>query len=194
MPENQTIVTEPLTPERWQDFETVMGPKGGCGGCWCMLWRLRKKDHDRGIGEGNRAAMQTIVAAGEVPGLLAYEDGQPIGWLSLAPRERFVRLETSRVLKPVDEQPVWSVSCFLVAKSRRSRGVGELLLRAACGFAAERGAKVLEGYPIEPSKRPYPATYAWTGFAEVFRRAGFEEVARRSPTRPIMRRVLVGKA
>ena len=182
--------TQPLTPERWPDFETVMGPRGGCGGCWCMLWRRRKADYDKRIGDGNREDIRAIVEGGEEPGLLAYQNDRPVGWISLAPRERFVRLETSRVLKPVDDQPVWSVSCFLVAKDCRNRGVAEALLRAACVFASQRGASILEGYPIEPSKRPYPAAYAWTGFASVFRRAGFEEVARRSDTRPIMRKRL----
>ena len=182
--------TQPLTPERWPDFETVMGPKGGCGGCWCMLWRRRKADYDKRVGEGNREDIRAIVEDGGEPGLLAYESDRPVGWISLAPRERFVRLESSRVLKPVDDQPVWSISCFLVAKDCRNRGVAEALLRAACAFASQRGASVLEGYPIEPGKRPYPAAYAWTGFASVFRRAGFEEVARRSETRPIMRKRL----
>ena len=182
--------TQPLTPERWRDFETVMGPKGGCGGCWCMLWRRRKTDYDKRVGDGNREDIRAIVEGGQEPGLLAYESDRPVGWISLAPRERFVRLETSRVLKPVDDQPVWSISCFLVVRDCRNRGVAEALLRAACAFASQRGASILEGYPIEPSKRPDPAAYAWTGFASVFRRAGFEEVARRSETRPIMRKRL----
>ena len=182
--------TQPLTPERWPDFETVMGPKGGCGGCWCMLWRRRKANYDKRVGDGNRDDIRAIVEGGEEPGLLAYESDRPVGWISLAPRERFVRLESSRVLKPVDDQPVWSISCFLVAKDCRNRGVAEALLRAACAFANQRGASILEGYPIEPGKRPYPTAYAWTGFASVFRRAGFEEVARRSETRPIMRKRL----
>lgn len=184
------LATSPLTPERWPDFETVMGPKGGCGGCWCMLWRRRKADYDKSVGDGNREDIRAIVEGGEEPGLLAYENDRPVGWISLAPRERFVRLETSRVLKPVDDRPVWSVSCFLVAKDCRNRGVAEALLRGACTFARQRGASILEGYPIEPKTRPYPAAYAWTGFASVFRRASFEEVARRSDTRPIMRKRL----
>lgn len=185
-----SFAVHPLTAQRWADFESVMGPKGGCGGCWCMLWRRRKADFDKRVGDGNRQDIRTIVESGEEPGLLAYEDERAIGWISLGPRERFVRLETSRVLKPVDEEPVWSVSCFLVAKACRNNGVAESLLRAACDFAGARGADILEGYPIEPKTRPYPTTYAWTGFASVFRRAGFQEVARRSETRPIMRKHL----
>lgn len=57
--------TQPLTPERWPDFETVMGPKGGCGGCWCMLWRRRKADYDKRVGDGNRDDIRAIVEGGE---------------------------------------------------------------------------------------------------------------------------------
>jgi GNAT superfamily N-acetyltransferase len=181
---------EPLTPDRWTDFEAVMGPRGGCGGCWCMLWRLRKRDYDTMSGDDNRQAIRAITEAGPPPGLLAYDGERTVGWVSVAPRAEFPRLETSRVLKPVDDQPVWSISCFLVAKSHRRRGVAVALLEQACAFARNQGARIVEGYPIAPSKKPYPDTYAWTGFERVFLRAGFEEVARRSETRPIMRRAV----
>ena len=178
----------PLTAERWSDFEAVMGAKGGCGGCWCMLWRLTRRAYDQQAGDGNRQAMHALVTSGQVPGLLAYHGDRPIGWLSLAPRDQFPRLATSRVLKPVDDRAVWSVTCMLVARPCRRRGVGTRLLEAACE-AVRRRDGVIEGYPIAPTKTPYPPVYAWTGFEPMFRRAGFEEVARRSPTRPIMRQV-----
>ncbi|EDP66123.1 GCN5-related N-acetyltransferase [alpha proteobacterium BAL199] len=184
------ITIAPLTPERWPDFETLMGPKGGCGGCWCMLWRLRKRDYDAMQGDANRDAIHAVVKAGPPPGLLAYDDKRAVGWISIAPRDAFPRLETSRVMQLVDDRPVWSVSCFLIAKTHRGRGVAVDLLDAACRFAGQHGATVVEGYPVAPLKTPYPDTYAWTGFETVFLRAGFQEVARRSETRPIMRRSL----
>ena len=110
-----SVTTAPLTPELWGDFETLMGPKGGCGGCWCMLWRLRKRDYDAMKGAANRDAIRAAVVAGPPPGLLAYDGVTPIGWISIAPREVFRRLDTSRVMQPVDDRPVWSVSCFLIA-------------------------------------------------------------------------------
>lgn len=186
------ITTAPLTPDRWPDFEAVMGPRGGAGGCWCMLWRLRKRDFDAMKGAANRDAMRAVVEAGPPPGVLAYADGQCVGWVSVAPRAAFPRLDTSRVMQPVDDTPVWSVSCFLIAKNHRRRGVAVALLEAACTFAGDHGAAVVEGYPVAPGKDGYPDTYAWTGLDAVFRRAGFEEVARRSPTRPIMRRAVRG--
>lgn len=179
-----------IGPADWPGFQQVMGEKGGCGGCWCMLWRLSKAEMDAGMGEGNRRAMKAVFDAGEPPGLLARDAGVAVGWIQVAPRSAFPRLETSRILKPVDDREVWSVSCFLVDKQYRKRGLALALLEAACGHAKSRGAQILEGYPVEPRKIPYPAVYAWTGFASVFRRAGFEEVVRRSETRPIMRKRL----
>ena len=146
------ITIAPLTPERWPDFETLMGPKGGCGGCWCMLWRLRKRDYDAMKGAANRYAIRAVVYGGPPPGLLAYDGSLAVGWISLAPRAAFPRLETSRVMQPVDDTPVWSVSCFLIARSHSRQGLAVALLDAACGFARSQGATILEGYPVAPAK------------------------------------------
>jgi len=171
----------------WETFQTVMGEKGGCGGCWCMLWRLSRKQMDAGMGAQNRLAMKAVLESGRSPGLVAFDKDTPIGWIQFAPRSEFPRLATSRILKPIDEQDVWSVSCFFVHKSHRKQGVSLRLLEAASESARKSGAQILEGYPIEPKKKPYPPVYGWVGFADVFRRAGFREIARRSETRPIMR-------
>ena len=127
---------------------------------------------------------------GESPGILAYADGQPVGWCAVAPRQAYPTLARSRVLKPVDERPVWSVTCFFVAKGFRRQGVTTRLLEAAAKFAKSRGAKIIEGYPVEARKGQMPDVFAYTGLPSAFRQAGFAEVARRSPTRPIMRREL----
>ena len=134
--------------------------------------------------------MHALFDSGGAPGLIAYDGDEPIGWCAVAPRSDLLRLTTSRVLKPIDDEPVWSITCFLIKKSHRRRGVSVALLRAAEDFARERGGRILEGYPIEPTKSSYPVVYAWTGFAKAFREAGFQEKARRSHTRPIMRRAL----
>jgi GNAT superfamily N-acetyltransferase len=96
-------------------------------------------------------------------------------------------MTTSRILGPVDDEPVWSVVCFFVSKSHRRQGVTEALLRAAVRFAGEQGAREVEGYPIAPVKDRVPEVFAYTGFVSTFEKAGFSEVLRRSPTRPIMR-------
>jgi GNAT superfamily N-acetyltransferase len=176
-----------LTLERWDDFEQLFGPRGACGGCWCMWWRLRHKDFEAQKGEGNRKAMREIVASGRVPGILAYHDGSPVGWCSVAPRKEFPRLERSRILKPVDDQEVWSIVCLFVAKRHRRMGVSTRLISAAVEYVRKHGGRLVEGYAVDPKKDKIPDAFAFHGLASSFRNAGFKEVIRRSETRPIMR-------
>ncbi len=189
MPSGRKLQIHPLSPTRWPDFQQLFGKHGACAGCWCMWWRL---PHARWLaqkGEANRKAMRTLVKGGAAPGLLAYLDGQAVGWCAVAPRSEYPRFNRSRVLKPVDEQPVWSVTCFFVARAHRRRGITTQLLKAAAQFARKQGATILEGYPIEP-KCAQPDAFVYTGLASTFREAGFQEVARRSAARPIFRRQL----
>jgi len=155
-----------------------------------MWWRLTRSEFERQQGEDNRQAMKAIVESGEVPGILAYAEGKPVGWCSVAPREVFGALQRSRILKRVDDQLVWSVVCFFIAKGYRRKGLTVALLEAAADYAAARGAKIVEGYPVEPKKADAPAAFMYTGIASAFRKARFVEVARRSETRPIMRRII----
>ena len=190
---NSTLEVHPLTPERWLDLEELFGPNGGCGGCWCMYWRLKRSEFDKQKGGGNKRALKHIVDSGETPGILAYDNEVPIAWCSIAPRECFSVLGRSRILKPVDNKPVWSVSCFFVEKSYRRRGITAKLLKGAVSYAKDKGARIIEGYPIQPRKETFPVIFAWTGFYSAFKKAGFVEVFRRSETRPIMRYVIKDK-
>jgi GNAT superfamily N-acetyltransferase len=181
---------EPLTPGRWPDVVKLFGPRGACAGCWCMVWRRTRADWERGKGSGNRAAFQRVVRKGPPPGILAYVDGEAVAWCAVAPREVYVQLARSRVLKPIDAEPVWSVSCIFVSRAYRRRGVSVALLRAAGEFAASQGARIVEGYPVEPYSGTMPDAFAWTGIVAAFRAAGYEEAARGSPKRPIMRLIV----
>jgi len=105
----------------------------------------------------------------------------------VGPRASFGALARSRVLAPVDERPVWSIVCFFIARPFRKKGLSRDLIRAALAFAKERGAAIVEGYPVEPKKGVTADAFAYTGLAKTFRAAGFVEVARRSETRPLMR-------
>lgn len=181
------VTFQPLTAERWPGLEALFGERGACGGCWCMWWRLKRSQYERQKGEGNRQAFKALVESGEVPGILAYAEGKPAAWCAVAPRETYSVLGRSRILKPVDGQPVWSMVCFFIAKPFRGQGLTVRLIEAAVAYAQSQGAKIIEGYPVEPKKVPMPTVFAATGFAVSFRRAGFVEVARRSETRPVMR-------
>jgi GNAT superfamily N-acetyltransferase len=155
-----------------------------------MYWRLGDTQFKIQQGERNRKSMKRLVDQGEMPGILAYLGPRPIGWCAVAPRENYVRLQRSRVLKQIDEQPVWSIVCLLVDKEFRRRGVSVALLNAAADYVRLRGGRIVEGYPVEPRTNHMPDAFAWTGVASAYRRAGFMELARRSATRPIMRRIL----
>src|SRR5215470_5626040 len=108
------LAFKPLSTETWSDFETLFGERGACGGCWCMFWRLKRSDFERQKGAKNKAAVKKLVESGEALGILAYLDNQPVGWCAVAPREAYTALERSRLLKPIDAQPVWSISCFFI--------------------------------------------------------------------------------
>lgn len=186
---------QPLTAATWPDFVELFGVKGACGGCWCMVWRLKAADFEKQKGEGNKKSIQQLVKRNKPLGVLAFSGNKAIGWCAVAPRNEYIRLETSRILKPVDDQLVWSVSCFFMQKGYRHKGLSVLLLKATVDFAISKGAKLIEGYPVEPkpstsggeTRRGLPDVFAWTGIASAFIKAGFKEVAKRSETRPIMR-------
>jgi GNAT superfamily N-acetyltransferase len=184
-----SLVFHPLTIDRWVDLESLFGERGGCGGCWCMTWRLPRAQYEEGKGAGNRAAFKRRVQIGTPPGVLAYVGAEPVGWCAVAPRPEYDYLARSRVLRPVDDKAVWSISCLLVAKSHRGRGISVQLLRAAVKMAGQAGAQIVEGYPVISRSKRMPDAFAWTGTLSSFHAAGFEEVARGSPSRPIMRTV-----
>ena len=184
--ERRRLSFAPATPDRWGDLEKLFGKRGACGGCWCMFWRLSNAEFRARVGDKNRRAMQCIVERGAVPGIIAYDSGQPVGWCSVAPRQDFVRLETHRTLKRIDDQPVWSVVCLFVAKPYRKQGMSSELLKAAVAFARKQGGRIVEGYPTEPGQK-LADPFLYTGTVVAFRKAGFVEVARPSRTRAIMR-------
>jgi GNAT superfamily N-acetyltransferase len=183
------ITFRPLVPERLPDLETLFGPRGACAACWCAWWKTTRAEFERGKGEGNREAMRRQVRDGQVPGLLAYDAEGPVGWCAVEPRSAYTRLARSRTLAPIDDQPVWSVTCFFVARRARHTGLTQALLAAAAAHARRSGASVLEGYPVDPRGATADA-WLYTGLASTFAREGFVEVARRSPTRPVVRKPL----
>jgi GNAT superfamily N-acetyltransferase len=190
------LTFRPLSQKNWPDLESLFGPRGASGGCWCMWWRLKRSEYEETKGDGNRLLFQKVVSSGAPTGVLAYADGKPVAWCAIAPRQNYPALARSRVLMPVDNKPVWSVTCFYVARDWRRVGITPALLKAAVEYARKRGATIVEGYPHDlPSRKGNDATtlpdaFAWTGFASAFRQAGFHEVARRSKSRPVMRLVV----
>ncbi|MFB3923681.1 MAG: GNAT family N-acetyltransferase [Terriglobia bacterium] len=187
------VQIHPLTPARWRDLEVLFGERGACGGCWCMFWRQTRSEYEKKKGAGNKRAFKRLVQSGPPPGLLAYAGGKPVAWCAVAPREAYATLDRTRVLARVDGEPTWSVTCFFVAKPFRRQGITVQLLKAAAEFARKKGARIVEGYPVEPKKGRMPDVFAYTGLPSAYLKAGFVEVLRRSETRPIMRYFVAGK-
>jgi GNAT superfamily N-acetyltransferase len=189
----------PLTPARLPDLATLFGQGGDPKWCWCSFYRVRGVDFRSATPAGNRGILEGAVAElapqGRAPGLVAYRDGEAVGWVSLGPRDDYERLQHSRVLAPLDERPVWSIVCFVVARAARRQGVAHALLSAAVDYAREHGATLLEGYPLETDGGRVPAANAYKGTVAMFERAGFKVVERRqanaaSSPRPIVRRAI----
>ncbi len=155
-----------------------------------MYWRKPHAEWRRDKGEPNRAALRGLVKKGPPPGILAYDGGKPVGWCAVAPRTEYVALVKSRTLAPLDETPVWSVSCFFIARAYRRQGLSVQLLNAAAEFVGTQGGRVMEGYPMLPKKGAISDAFAWTGLLSAFLKAGFQEMRPRSEGRPIVRRTL----
>lgn len=180
------LTIRPLTPARWADFEELFGPRGACGGCWCMAMRLPKAQYLAGKTGGNKRRMKALVAHGPAPGVLGYRGKDAVAWCAIGPRADFGALARSRIFKPVDARPVWSIVCLFVRKDCRGQGVSAAMARGAAAWARRQGARLVEAYPTE-DPQPLPGAFLWTGVASAFARAGFKEAARRSAKRPIMR-------
>jgi GNAT superfamily N-acetyltransferase len=184
------IEVHPVTRQCWDDLVELFGPSGAYSGCWCMFWRVKSFEFEANGNKGNRKAMQHIVERNEIPGLLAYIDNRPVGWISLGPKEEFGRIVRSPLFKSVDNQPVWSIVCFFIHKDFRNHGVGKRLLSAAADYARSKGARLLESYPIDTKGKRRADAGLFTGTQILFEKAGYTEVARRKERRPVMRKKL----
>lgn len=183
------LTIERATADRWDDVAAVFGERGDAARCWCMYLRQPTVDYrDRA---GNRESLRRVVAAGAEPGVLAYRDGEPVGWASVAPREEFLpRLRRSKTLAPAPGEGIWSVLCFVVPARHRRQGVAAALLAGAVEFARDRGARAVEGHPLDDAHgRRWPGAVAYNGVASMFAKAGFTEIARRGD-RPVYRLTL----
>ncbi|MFN2589258.1 MAG: GNAT family N-acetyltransferase [Actinomycetota bacterium] len=178
-----------MTKERWADLVQLFD-RPIVRTCFCMFYR---KAGDTGAGSANRRAVKALVDSGTVPGLIGYEDGVPVAWISLGPREEYDRLRRSPVMKPVDDRPVWSIVCFFVDKQARGRGLAGRMLRAAVDYARSQGARLLEAYPVDKDERSHPDDMFF-GAKSMYDRAGFREVARRRPARAVVRKALRPRA
>ena len=187
------IEVVPLTPDRWDDVADLFGQGGDPKTCWCMFWRLRSKDWSFANTAEARDGFHRLVDEDRdpAPGLLAYQDGRAVGWVSVAPRDDYERLTNSRVRPKIDDTPVWSIVCFVVSKAERGLGLTGKLLDAATAYAIDRGAPGLEAYPVDAGDGRVPAALVYTGLLSTFEAAGFEVVHQIDSPQSKVRRVIV---
>jgi GNAT superfamily N-acetyltransferase len=152
-----------------------------------MWWRTTRAQFARNGNKGNRQAFKALVEAGEVPGILAYAGGLPIGWCSIAPREQYGALERSPVLRRVDEQPVWSIVCFVVHRDWQRQGVATKLIQAAVAYARSQGARLVEAYPRQPAEEHLSPGSIFMGLPGMFASVGFVTLKEPAEGRYIMR-------
>jgi GNAT superfamily N-acetyltransferase len=172
----------PASPAAWDALADLFAHRGGPDTpfCWCIFWRVRSKDFAESTPATNRAHLRALIEEGPPPGLLALDDGRAVGWVGLAPRPEYNRIENSRVIPRVEGPVPWSVTCFVVSADSRARGIASALLAAALDHARAAGAKAVEGYPIDPAAAPggrVRDTGAYTGTRSMFERAGFRLAA-----------------
>ena len=185
----EAFAVHPLTPDRWPDLLTLFGDNGAYSNCWCTFWVLGG-DFDRRTPSERRRILNDMADRGDRPGLLAYRDGEPVGWVAVGPRDRYSRMASSRsrVYGPIDDTTgSWVVNCFYVPREHRRSGVASALLEAAVGFAFSGGAVVVDGYPTDTDEKTPGAAALFTGTLGMFRAAGFEEVTRGPTGRPVVR-------
>ncbi len=196
-PPTAALEIHPLTTERLPDLARLFAQGGDPKWCWCASFRVRSLDFTKAVPAENRRvlerAVDTTAAEGRAPGLVAYRDGEAVGWVSVGPRDDYERLQHSRILAPVDDRPTWAIVCFVVGRRSRRQGVAEALLDAAVRYAAEHGARLIEGYPVDTGGGRIASANAYMGTLGMYERNGFREVERRranrtSVERPIVRR------
>lgn len=189
-----TWETHPVTPNRFENFADVINKHRRPSHCWCLSHRLQAAEIAE-LGAGNREhAMRRLCERDHPPGVVTYRDGVPVGWCNIGPRAEITRLANSRLIRPIDDLPVWSIVCVVVRSGHRRQGVTVPLLEGAVAYAASHGAPAVEAYPVDPSGR-MDLTMAFVGTKSMFTTAGFrvvgttDAVASKMP-RLIMRRDL----
>jgi GNAT superfamily N-acetyltransferase len=185
---NTDFRIEPLSISNWDKFEELFGLRGACANCWCMHFRLSPAEFENGKkSDRNKSAMKKLVSVGNPAGLIGFMGDKPVAWCAFAPRQDFAKLARSRIHKPIDNQPVWSVPCTFVTKEYRNKGISILMLKSLIEYAKNNGIKIIEAYPTIPTAGKLPDAFAWIGLYSSFEKAGFKIVDQTSKNRPMVR-------
>jgi GNAT superfamily N-acetyltransferase len=186
--ESGDLLIRELTPQSWPVFEKLFGANGACAGCWCMWWRIPEGERFNDVrGAEAKRRQKALVLAGKSRGLIAFAEGEPVGWCAYGRRTDFAALRRSPTLACDDAKQVWSLPCFFVKAGWRGRGVARALLRAALASLKGKGARIAEAYPVRP---PSSNAGAFTGTVPWLESEGFRVLTERPRGRQRARRAL----
>jgi hypothetical protein len=167
--------THSVTPDRFGDFADIVNPRRRANHCWCLSHRIQAAEIEQLGGGSREQAMRRLCERAHPPGVVAYRDGEPVAWCNNGPRTEITRLTRSRLIRPIDELPVWSIVCVIVRPGHRRQGATAVVIEGAVAYAAACGAPAVEAYPVDPPGR-MDLTMAFVGTKSMFERAGFEVV------------------
>jgi len=189
------FATRPVTPDRVDDFVTVVNPNRRASHCWCLSHRLTAREVVELGGGSRESAFRALCGRTNPPGVIGYADGEPVGWCSVGPRVENTRLRRSRLIRPPDDLAVWSIICVVIRGGHRRRGHTMPLIDGAVEYATSRGAAAVESYPVDPGPGRIDLTMAFVGTRAMFAKAGFAVVGSTDATasklpRLVMRRML----
>lgn len=176
-----------LTPDTWPSLERLFGANRTVGGCWCCWFMRPRKEVDANWGEGNKKYLRERMSSGTPLGLLAVEDGEPVGWVAVSPRSTYPRLATSKITHSDAGPDTWSVTCFFVHRGARRQGLAATLLNAAVDYARTRGATTIEGHPVDTEGERRTSGDLYHGTLAMFQAAGFTLIERRGTHRALVR-------
>lgn len=178
------LTIRPVTADRWPDLERLFEAPGGPKYCWCMVWRPMPPDRSRKSRDDKKATLAEAAARGPPIGLLAYRDGEPVAWCSVAPRPTYRRMGPD--VPGVANDAIWSIVRLFVKRPLRKSGVMTRMIDAAVDHARQAGAAIIEAYPVAADA----PSYRFMGFVPLFREAGFTEVGPIGTRRHLMQRRL----
>ena len=195
---DEGISIVPANEASWDDVHAVFGERGYPSTCQCQWFKIRDSEWRSVPVEELKERLREQTgcdhpASRSTSGLVAYLDGEPVGWCAIEPRTAYLRMARMRVPwadrdEDKSDDGVWAVTCFVTRVGFRKRGVSRALARATVDFARERGARAVEGYPLlnEPG-REFTWGELYVGSRSIFADAGYAEVSRPTPRRAVMR-------
>lgn len=175
---DESLAVRPVTQETWPDFERFFAAESRTRYCWCMAFRATSEELKHADGPSRKQQMEGRVRSGVPVGILGYVDSEPVAWCSVAPRHTFRTL----VSDGSPDEGVWAITCFYVPRRLRGTGLAGRMLAAAVRHARDSGARLIEGYPVDPDS----PSYKHMGRVSMFEKAGFVERGRQGTRRHIM--------